>query len=96
MKAAQKNNQHGHFLKHVLDVITEKFEFNPLKQTISDHFEKFVAWEASDRDYTFQVLVTYRRMGIENGMDTVVHIDNNLKIAQQHMIDVISAPVAKH
>ncbi len=96
MKAAQKNGQHGHFLKNVLDAITEKFEFDPLKETISDQFEKFVAWEASDRNYRFQVLVTYRRLGTDNGMDTVVHIDNNLKIAQQHMIDVISTPAAKH
>jgi hypothetical protein len=33
-------------------------------------------------------MYTYRRLGIDNGMDTLVHLDNNLETALQHMIEV--------
>lgn len=28
------------------------------------------------------------RLGVDNGMDTLVHLDNNLETALQHMIEV--------
>ncbi len=34
---------------------------------------------------TFNILYTYRRLGADNGMYTVVHLDNNLKMAFEHL-----------
>ncbi|TAY75149.1 toll/interleukin-1 receptor domain-containing protein [Rhizobium ruizarguesonis] len=96
LKAAQRKSEHGHFMERVLETITEKFEFNPLKEPIRDQFEKFVAWSATDGNYEYQILITYRRLGVDNGMDTVVHIDNNLKLAQKHMVQIMSNPSRSH
>jgi len=33
---------------------------------------------------TYAVVYTFRRLGENNGMDTVVHLDNNLRMAFRH------------
>jgi hypothetical protein len=92
LNASQRRGEHGTFLRHVLECVVEKFEHDPLKEPIKDQFEKFVAWRVRDAKYAYNVIITYRRLGIDNGMDTVVHIDNNLKMAVKQMADVMFRP----
>lgn len=86
---ALSTGRHGDFIKYVLSSIVDSCEKKPLSERIDDHFEKFVAWVVNGKDdHQFAVMFTYRRMGIDNGMDTIVHLDNNLKLALQHITNV--------
>jgi hypothetical protein len=38
------------------------------------------------------LIITYRRLGLDNGMDTLVHLDNNLRIALEQMDDKLFEP----
>jgi hypothetical protein len=90
--ASQKCAQHGIFMRKILERIVATFKQDPLKEPITDQFEKFVAWKITEGQYAYNVLVTYRRLGVDNGMDTIVHIDNNLKMALKQMTDVMFKP----
>lgn len=94
LNASQRRGQHGAFMRRILERVVATFEHNPLKAPIKDQFEKWVAWSISDGRYGYEVLVTYRRLGLDNGMDTVVHIDNNLAMALKQMNDVMFKPNA--
>ncbi len=61
-------------------------DVKPLQELISDQFVHSVAWEVkmSDKE-TYLVRYTFRRLGEDNGMDTLVHLDNNLRMALRQM-----------
>ncbi|OHB28534.1 MAG: hypothetical protein A2790_16130 [Phenylobacterium sp. RIFCSPHIGHO2_01_FULL_69_31] len=82
------------YIAHVLDAVVENLETSPLKPPpiITDHFKKFVAWRVRSGDETFDVVFDYRRLGKETGFDTVIHLDNNLKRARQHMREIAYRP----
>ena len=77
LNASQWRNEQAEFLASVLEPIVAGFEFNPLQEPIKDQFEKFVAWSVKDGLFAYDVLYTDRRLGIDNGMDTVIHLDNH-------------------
>lgn len=67
-----------------------------LSVLISDAFEKNIFRTIKDdKEQEFQVMIAYRRMGIDNGKDTVVHLDNNLRMALKHMTNVMAKPSAR-
>lgn len=90
--SAQKREEHGKFIERVLRTISDTFDFNPLKGRITDQFARFVSWQAHDEDFHYDALVTYRRLGTDTGMDTIVHVDNHIKMAKDHIRAVISRP----
>lgn len=43
---------------------------------------QYIAWTTTlSNDARFAFIYSYRRMGEDNGMDTVVHLGNNLQMA---------------
>lgn len=88
--AAGKQNE---FMKAVLRSIVSKFEMEPLQETIDDQFERFVAWSLKGHGgHSFKIAYTYRRLGADNGMTTIVYLDNNLKTAFEHLEAVTARP----
>jgi hypothetical protein len=74
------------FMRDLLRTAVEGFRFNPLKERIQDSLPKYVAWKVDGPDKTkFAAICTYRRMGQDTGMDTILHVDNNLATALGHM-----------
>ncbi|HEY8006040.1 MAG TPA: toll/interleukin-1 receptor domain-containing protein [Methylocella sp.] len=90
---AQRQGTHAKFLRDVLGSIVPDLNGDSLSETISNQFEKFVAWPVKSSDgQAFRVVFTYRRMGIDNGMDTLIHLGNYLTIALAQMTDKLFAP----
>lgn len=94
LNASKRRNEHIDFMRRMLERIVETLKFDPLEAPIADQFPKFVAWNVSDGLHLYEVHITYRRLGNDNGMDTIVHIDNNLNMALKHMEDVMSKPTS--
>lgn len=81
------------FLRKILDVVIKSIGEEGLSRTISDQFESYVSWNADgENGESFEILYTYRRMGVDNGMDTIVYLDHNLKLAMQQMDDKLFTP----
>lgn len=71
-------------LKHLVRYLDNSKE--PLNGLIKDNFVSFVSWPlrlAPDEKYRF--IFSYRRMGIDNGMDILIHLDNNIRMALKHV-----------
>ena len=84
----------GEYISHVLEVLDKDIENSPLvpAPVISDQFEKFVAWNVASEPESFGVVFTYRRMGMDTGFDTLVHLDNNIRQAREHIKQVNFEP----
>jgi hypothetical protein len=83
----------GKVLRDLLQGVLDSLKGDTLTGLITDGFEKDILWRfepAPNRKYL--VFVTYRRMGIDNGMDTLVRLDNNLHIALEQMDDKLFTP----
>jgi len=77
-----KRDQH---IVEVLSLLVADFEEKPLTERISDHFEKFTAWPLAGRENEkYFIRYRYRRLGIDNGFDTLVHLDQNIRTALKH------------
>jgi hypothetical protein len=92
-KKALSRKEHMPFIRRVLAEIVKEFNSKPLSGLIDDNHGKYVGWKVRGKgDEEFTMIFTYRRMGIDNGMDTYVHLDNNLRTALKHMDDVDYKP----
>lgn len=82
------------YIEYVLGLIEKNLEKSPLNPPIiiKDHFERFVTWNISNDNEKFNIVFTYRRMGTETGFDTLVHLDNNIRRAREHMNEVDFMP----
>lgn len=86
-KGEKEKNKH---ICEVLELLVSDFKKKPLSVTISDHFEKFVAWKLSGKnDREYSIIYSYRRLGIDNGFDTLVHLDVNIGRAFEHYSAVV-------
>ncbi len=93
---AQKKELHGRFLRHLLQGILDNIKGESLTGLINDAFERNMLGKFKPApNRTYVVFITYRRMGADNGMDTLVHLDNNLRIALDQMDDKLFTPVGK-
>jgi hypothetical protein len=62
-------------------------------EKIADSTENYVAWRVKGKGkQRFVVRYTYRRIGEDNGMDTLVHLDNNLRRALDRIEEIIYRP----
>jgi hypothetical protein len=91
---ALRRKEMDEFMVDLLGHVISTFDHNPLAEPITDQFEKFVGWQVNDGTRSYTVAITYRRLGEDNGMDTVVHIDNNLRNARQQMVDVLRKSIS--
>ena len=92
--ADMKNGERDQHIRTVLELLVEDFKQNPLTKKISDNFEKFVAWPLDGpgkRRYVIRF--RYRRLGIDNGFDTLVHLDANVRTALERFDDVMKGPL---
>lgn len=91
---AQKRDEHGAFMERVLGTVSDTFSFEPLKGRVTDQFARFVSWQARDAEFQYNASFTYRRLGTDTGMDTIVHLDNHIKQARDHITAVVSIPIS--
>ncbi len=89
--ALAKDEQHrvGHRLMHrIVERIDE--EGGKLNGVIQDVHTQLVQWrERISKDETYVLIYSYRRLGLDNGMNTVVHLDNNLRMALKHFDETL-------
>jgi hypothetical protein len=77
---------HLKFIKKIMERLVADVDAKPLQELIPDQFVHFVAWkvEMSDSE-RYVVRYTFRRLGEDNGMDTLVHLDKNLRMALRQL-----------
>lgn len=57
---------------------------------IGDNFQQFEAWKFGfSSEESYLAVYTFRRMGTDNGMDTVVYLGNNLRMARDHVNETV-------
>ncbi|MDP3338783.1 toll/interleukin-1 receptor domain-containing protein [Frigidibacter sp.] len=74
------------FAKQLLGAVTADLERNPMTGVLSDNFPQHVVSKVEPPGLGKYLLIyNYRRLGEDNGMDTVVYLDNNLHVAFKHL-----------
>lgn len=92
-KRARAASRENSAIRDILRFIVAQFDENPLSLTISDQFEMGVSRVVRcGSNGTFKIMITTRRMGADNGMDTLVHLDASLSQALEHMEAVVKKP----
>jgi hypothetical protein len=91
---AQGNpTEQASFIREMLTNIVASCDKQPLLEVISDSHEHYVLWGVKgEGGRTNVVRFTYRRLGNDNGMDTVIHLDNNLRTALQKLDETTFRP----
>ena len=85
-----KKGKRDPHITELLRLLVAYFTEKPLSEKITDNFEKFVTWPLQGegkREYFIRFC--YRRLGIDNGFDTLVHLDANIRTALKHYEGVI-------
>lgn len=78
------------FAQRLMKAVVEKEEKAPLTGLLSDNTPQYVAWTTDiSGGVKFRVIYSYRRLGVDNGMDTVVYLGNNLKMAYRHIDNLL-------
>lgn len=73
------------FTRDLMKEVTKGLKKKPLTGLLSDNIMQYVGWKVKPKGMgEYAVIYTYRRLGEDNGMDTVVHLDNNLHMAFKH------------
>lgn len=79
---ALKSGRVIEFSKDLMKEVTKGLKKRPLTEVLSDNIMQYVAWKIKPSGIgTYALVYTFRRLGEDNGMDTVVHLDNNLHMA---------------
>ncbi|MFQ6242830.1 toll/interleukin-1 receptor domain-containing protein [Sinorhizobium meliloti] len=87
--AAARNDKQIAFARGVLKEIAVKINAKPLVENIEDNLPKFVAFAVSANGHRFVVQFSYRRLGVDQGTDTVVYLDNHIRLALGYMDSVL-------
>lgn len=81
------------FIKQILTALVETIDGKPLRGLVEDNFAKVVVIPFTVTDTEeYAAFYSYRRVGLDNGMDTVVHLDNNLRMALRHLDATVREP----
>jgi hypothetical protein len=79
-----------------LKLLDDHFKKSPLSELITDNFERYVVWPLKGPDKVSYVMkFSYRRLGIDNGFDTLVHLDKNIQHAFDHYKTVLRGKLEK-
>lgn len=90
---AQNENRHFHYLRDALALAVVEFFPKNSQVLITDAFPKQFASKLIGKDRaTFDAFLSCRRLGLDNGKDTIVHLDNNFKRALQEMTEKLASP----
>jgi hypothetical protein len=88
IRSAQRNDSHGELLRNVLSSVIAKANKDDLTVRVGDAFKHVEVGSFKDGGgHNLDVILTYQRLGVDPGMDTIIRIDNNLKIALEQMDD---------
>lgn len=83
------------FIRNVLAAFVESIRDRQMTTIISDAFEKSAAFPLRFQGAPYFVIIKCRRMGLDNGMDTLVHLDNFLNIALKQMTEKMLRPKSR-
>lgn len=76
----------------LLTKMVEEEKINPLSGLLTENTPEVVSWQVQfGQKAKFHLLYSFRRLGIDNGMDTVVHLGNNLRMAQSHIDRILKS-----
>jgi hypothetical protein len=79
---AKKKQNEMEFITSVLEHFIAKCCRDGMTVRIQDAFEQTLSMKFADGEGgSYQVMIRYRRLGEDTGMDTLVHLDNNFKQA---------------
>ena len=75
------------YLAKLIERIVQSMGDEPLNERLTSARPKFVAWKTAGPEGRGRlgVVVTCRRLGVDNGMDTLVHLDAKLRTARDQM-----------
>lgn len=83
------------FIRDVLEAFANSIRGKKMTVIITDAFEKAMTFPLTYKRAAYLVRFSYRRMGVDNGMDTIVHLDNFPNIALQQMSEIMHRPSRK-
>jgi hypothetical protein len=86
--ALGSNGERFQFAAQVIETFLEQSEtFSVLLSTAEPDVRDFILGDNIDGNKV-RIQMTVRRLGADNGMDTLVHVDNNLRNAVKHTLGV--------
>jgi hypothetical protein len=81
------------FVKRATTYVANKFLENPERGLIEDNNAKFVAWRTEiSKAEEYLTIYSYRKMGVDNGFDVAVHLDDNIRKALQYFDERTATP----
>ena len=94
LKEAQVGDRHTELLRDMIGRVVAHRHCQNLSETLSSPAEVFTGWKIAPTkgDGELGVLITCRRLGLDNGMDTLVHIDPKLRMAHDEMAAKLFKP----
>jgi hypothetical protein len=91
--AAEKKGERNLCIRDILDLVIKSFTKEELTMVLDGPLVKSIAKEiVGGGRQKYLVRVSCRRMGTDNGMDTIVYLDNNLHRALKHMDETTYRP----
>lgn len=88
---ALKNDSVMIFIRNLANALYDKYlSHGKLDALIDDNREQFDAWKFSlNEGQDFLAIYSYRRLGLDNGMDTAIYPDNNIRMARDHLQNTV-------
>lgn len=81
------------YIGQVAEALVAQVEKAGLTVKITDQFETAISGSVTVQDLgDFRLIFSYRKMGADTGMDTVVYLDNNLRMALSHIQNTLRKP----
>lgn len=92
-KAAAARDARDNFIGQVLGEVLTSIKGEQLNIKITDPKEHVIVWKVDTKGLgELGVIVSCQRLGIDNGMDTLVHVDPKLKSAHDQMMGKLLKP----
>lgn len=85
----EKQGLHINFGISILEAIGAALKQKPYIDKIEDNMPKFVTFMVQSMGHSFVIHYSYRRLGIDQGTDTIVYLDNHIKLAFDYMQSVV-------
>ncbi|MGM4965759.1 TIR domain-containing protein [Tardiphaga sp. 1201_B9_N1_1] len=83
---ALKDGKEEFFIREVTQLVVDSLDRKQMTIVIDGPRSKNVSWNISGkRGENFTVRLSCRRLGTDNGMDTIYYMDNNLHLSLKHM-----------
>lgn len=94
MAEAIRLDRLGQYAERVMGKVFSLYEQNPQRVILTNQLTTYVIGEAFDGREKYSVQIGVRRLGEDNGMDTIVYIENHLKMAHLQTAAILSGKPA--